>query len=145
MKKISQQICNIYYNFLRVKKNKFTYSNILKEIPIVVKNSSVVDALLYHFEGQLNNYDDLKLAQELPYSHMENIKNTSIYPNHDILKIDSEPYIQKNMEYLVESVDEFLVENGNYQYWLRAMNREQNKLQNNQKPVNMTINIFIED
>lgn len=50
-------------------------------------------------------------------------------PNFDVLDLELDPFMQKNLEYLLECSDVQQQELNNYQYWQRSVAREQSKMQ----------------
>jgi translation initiation factor 3 subunit H len=60
-------------------------------------------------------------------SELENAKPFS--PNFDVLDLELDPFMQKNLEYLLDCADVQQQELNNYQYWQRSVAREQVKMQ----------------
>ena len=50
-------------------------------------------------------------------------------PNFDVLDLELDPFMQKNLEYLLDCSDVQQQELNNYQYWQRSVAREQTKMQ----------------
>ncbi|CAI2172327.1 17085_t:CDS:2 [Funneliformis geosporum] len=103
-------------------KNKLTFSNIFEELPITVKNSHLVTALLH----SLDDYEHV-----IPKSaSLDKEKVVSpLSPNFDTLELSLDPYIEKNLEFLLESVEEHTQEQNTYAFWQRSVSREQTKIQ----------------
>jgi translation initiation factor 3 subunit H len=50
-------------------------------------------------------------------------------PNFDVLDLELDPFMQKNLQYLLDCADVQQQEQNNYQYWQRSVAREQGKMQ----------------
>lgn len=50
-------------------------------------------------------------------------------PNFDVLDLELDPFMQKNLQYLLDCADVQQQEQNNYQYWQRSVAREQAKMQ----------------
>jgi len=98
-------------------KNKLTFSNILEELPITIKNSHLVTALLY------------SLDEVPPVPKNLDAIEGPLRPNFDTLELSLDPYIEKNLEFLLEAVDENSQEQSNFAFWQRSLAREQARLQ----------------
>ncbi|KAF9208779.1 Eukaryotic translation initiation factor 3 subunit H [Haplosporangium sp. Z 27] len=109
-------------------KAKLTFSNIFEELPITIRNTALLNALLFELETS----DD---TVEVSTSHLTTYKNTSnsninksvLTPSFDMLDLSLDPYIAKNLENLLDTVDEHQQEQGNYAYWQRSVERENKK------------------
>ncbi|CAG8528033.1 6058_t:CDS:2 [Ambispora gerdemannii] len=103
-----------------LQKKKLTFSNIFEELPIAIKNSHLVTALLH----SLNEYEPLPI-KALDKDKVE----VPLTPNFDTLELSLDPYIEKNLEFLLEAVEEYGQEQSNLAFWQRSYAREQSKLQ----------------
>ncbi|CAG8620369.1 10079_t:CDS:2 [Ambispora leptoticha] len=103
-----------------LQKNKLTFSNMFEELPITIKNSHLVTALLH----SLNEYEPLP-TKALDKDKVE----VPLTPNFDMLELSLDPYIEKNLELLLDSVEEFGQEQSNLAFWQRSYAREQTKIQ----------------
>ncbi|KAL1924305.1 uncharacterized protein VTP21DRAFT_7340 [Calcarisporiella thermophila] len=108
-------------------KAKLNFSNIFEELPIQIHNSHLLTAMLYELEdlslktGQpIEGTSALRADDDLP---------TPLAPNFDMLELSLDPYIEKNLELLMESIDEHQSDQNNHQYWQRSVAREQAKIQ----------------
>jgi translation initiation factor 3 subunit H len=81
-----------------------THRDILEELPLEIHNSHLVTSLLHTFESPV------------------------LSPNYDTLDLSVDPYLEKNLEYLIEGMDEWTYEQGNLQYFQRQLGREQTKI-----------------
>lgn len=89
--------------------HNLTYHDILEELPVEVKNSHLSTLLLY------------QLAQEYPESPFA----ASSFAN---LNVSVDPFLEKNIEAIFDSVDDFHYDQGNYNYYQRQLTREQAKI-----------------
>ncbi|KAK3825625.1 MAG: hypothetical protein J3Q66DRAFT_309072 [Benniella sp.] len=112
-------------------KAKLTFSNIFEELPIAIRNTALLDALLFELETS----DD---SVEVSTSHLTTYKSASssnnsssnksvLTPSFDMLDLSLDPYIAKNLENLMDTIDEHHQEQGNYAYWQRSVERENKK------------------
>ncbi|KAK9370775.1 hypothetical protein V1509DRAFT_644810 [Lipomyces kononenkoae] len=103
-----------------VVKNNLTYLDILEELPISIKNSHLGTALLHHLDSPtFTRKDD-------PTSF---VSTSALAPNFDSLDLSIDPYLEKNVEFLLESVDDYYAEQGTFNYFQRQLAREQSKIQ----------------
>ena len=109
-------------------KAKLTFSNIFEELPITIRNTALLDALLY----ELETTDE---TLEVSTSHLNTYKNNDssnknssvLTPSFDMLDLSMDPYVAKNLENLMETIDDHTQEQGNYAYWQRSVERENKK------------------
>ncbi|CAG8457548.1 17002_t:CDS:2 [Dentiscutata heterogama] len=103
-------------------KNKLTFSTIFEELPIMIKNSHLVTALLH----SLDDYEHvIPKASSLDKETVVG----PLTPNFDTLELSLDPYIEKNLEFLLEAVEEHSQEQSNFAFWQRSVVREQAKMQ----------------
>lgn len=102
-------------------KNKLTFSNIFEELPITVKNSHLMTALLHSLDDYEHIIPKTTLDKETVVSPLS--------PNFDTLELSLDPYIEKNLEFLLEAVEEHTQEQNTYTFWQRNVGREQAKMQ----------------
>ncbi|KAK9466066.1 hypothetical protein V1512DRAFT_264660 [Lipomyces arxii] len=103
-----------------VVKNNLTYLDILEELPITVKNSHLSIALLQSLDSP--KFTEKKSPASLAQS-------SSLTPNFDSLDLAIDPYLEKNVEFLIDSVDDYYAEQGTFNYFQRQLAREQSKVQ----------------
>ncbi|KAF9439215.1 hypothetical protein BGZ76_008581 [Entomortierella beljakovae] len=109
-------------------KAKLTFSSIFEELPITIRNTAILDALLFELETS----DDIAEASA---SHLMTYKSNSgsssnksvLTPSFDMLELSLDPYIAKNLENLMDTIDDHQQEQGNYAYWQRSVERENKK------------------
>ena len=107
-------------------KAKLTFSNIFEELPITIRNTALLNALLYELESS----DE---TLEVSYSHLNTYKNNTpakssvLTPSFDMLDLSMDPFVAKNLENLMDTIDDHTQEQGNYAYWQRSVERENKK------------------
>ncbi|KAI8597634.1 hypothetical protein EDD21DRAFT_384938 [Dissophora ornata] len=109
-------------------KAKLTFSNILEELPVTIRNTALLNALLFELETS----DD---SAEISTSHLTTYKNSAssssnksvLTPSFDMLELSLDPYVAKNLENLMDTIDDHQQEQGNYAYWQRSVERENKK------------------
>src|SRR5579859_7020190 len=88
-------------------RNNLTHRDILEELPLEIHNSHLVTSLLHSLESP---------------------SGPVLTPNYDTLDLSVDPYLEKNLEYLIDGMDEWGYEQGNLQYFQRQLGREQAKI-----------------
>lgn len=83
-------------------KNELSYHTIFEELPVKVSNSHLVTLYLQSIEHK---------------------------PDYDHLNISIDSYLEKNIEGIFDSVDDFYYDQSNYNYYQRQMSREKTKVQ----------------
>jgi translation initiation factor 3 subunit H len=79
-----------------------SYNDIFEEIPIKIHNSLLIKALL------------MELGQD-----------TSIESDFERLNLSTNPFLEKNLEFLIECLDDLGMEQNKFQYHQRAVQRQQ--------------------
>jgi len=87
-----------------------THRDILEELPVQIHNSHLVTSLLHTIESPISP------------------ESVTLNPNFDTLDLSVDPYLEKNLEYLIDGMDEWSYEQGNLQYFQRQLAREQAKI-----------------
>ena len=82
----------------------------MEELPVQIHNSHLVTSLLHTIENPLEK------------------GSVALSPNFDTLDLSIDPYLEKNLEYLIDGMDEWSYEQGNLQYFQRQLTREQAKI-----------------
>ncbi|KAI9292387.1 hypothetical protein K502DRAFT_319868 [Neoconidiobolus thromboides FSU 785] len=110
--------------------SNLTFENILVEIPIIIHNPDIINAMLHELvddsevlEASLNTGPSIRFnTPALPSSSF-------ISPNYGILDLNIEPYIERNLENLLESLEDYSNEQNNFQYHSRNLAREKSRIQ----------------
>lgn len=113
--------------------NKFLDpQQIFEELPITIKNASLVKALLHNVStGQYNGEQNLKNGDVAPVYGAD----TTL----DRLDLSTNPYLEKHLEFLSTWVDDLATEQGKFQYYVRNISRGSDKRfdkRRNAKPTN---------
>ncbi|KAK7205322.1 hypothetical protein BZA70DRAFT_277844 [Myxozyma melibiosi] len=103
-----------------VVKHELTYLDILEELPLSIKNSHLATTLLQHL-------DSPAFAKKDDPSTL--LASSTMAPNFDTLELSIDPYLEKNVEFLIDSVDDYYAEQGTFNYFQRQLSREQAKIQ----------------
>ncbi|CAO3608524.1 unnamed protein product [Cunninghamella blakesleeana] len=111
---------------------KLSFSNIFEELPVEVHNSHLVTLMLHNIEMPKLNIDRLEslstfASQKKTQTEIE--ASRPLAPNFDVLDLELDPFMQKNLQYLLDCSDAQQQEQNNYQYWQRSVAREQAKMQ----------------
>ncbi len=91
-----------------------TYENIFNELPVEIHNAHLINLLMFDLDKPKKN--------ELI------IETDSLTPNFDSLNLPIDTYINKNIENILDSIDDFNYDQGNYHYYQRQLAREQTKI-----------------
>jgi hypothetical protein len=113
-------------------KNKLTLSNIFDELPIQVHNSHLVTALLHELDTPTIDADRLPSLTTFTSTQKTTTlaeDNAPLAPNFEVLDLELDPFMQKNLENLIDCADAQQQEHNNHQYWQRSVAREQTKIQ----------------
>lgn len=108
-----------------LQKSKFTYKEILIEIPVVVHNSHLLTTFLLQLPTSIQEH------YEIPSSLPELIAHqppTPFHPNIDSLELSIDPYLEKSCDQVLDSVETHYTELNNFQYYQRQLAREQAKV-----------------
>lgn len=112
-----------------LKQSNLRYQDILVELPVTVHNSHLLTSYLH----QLPQPPPEKTALDFPTSlaELSNDVNTSsnpYAPNLDSLDLSIDPFLEKTCDLLLDSIENHQTEQNNFQYWQRAVGREQQKI-----------------
>ncbi|CAO3592431.1 unnamed protein product [Absidia cylindrospora] len=111
---------------------KLLFINIFEELPVEIHNSHLVTLMLHNIEMPTLDADRLEslstfASQKSTQSEIE--ESRPLAPNFDVLDLELDPFMQKNLQYLLDCSDAQQQEQNNYQYWQRSVAREQIKMQ----------------
>ncbi|KAI9041570.1 putative eukaryotic translation initiation factor 3 subunit EifCh [Aspergillus affinis] len=122
------------------KENKFTsdelqksnlrFQDIFVELPVEIHNSHLITSFLHQLQSPSQSS-----PAELPSSlaALESgpfVKDTVLAPNFDNLALSIDPFLEKNCDLLLDSIETHHTETNNYQYYQRSLAREQTKITN---------------
>jgi translation initiation factor 3 subunit H len=101
-----------------LQKHNLTYRDILTEFPLTIHNSHLLTNLLH----QLDN------PAPAPLSALSLSAPMPLAPNFDALDLSIDPFLEKNCDLLLESIESHYSEVNNQQYYNRQLAREQAKI-----------------
>ena len=112
----------------RLQKFNLRYQDIFVELPVEIHNSHLITSYIH----QLQN-PNLSVPSDLPpsLSALEAspyAKSTPLTPDLDNLSLSIDPFLEKNCDLLFDSIEAHHTETNNFQYYQRALGREQNKI-----------------
>lgn len=110
-------------------KSKLSFTNIFEELPVQVHNSHLVTMMLHNLEMPKLDASALRTPATFTSTQADIEKAKALSPNFDVLDLELDPFMQKNLEYLLDCSDVQQQELNNYQYWQRSVAREQVKIQ----------------
>jgi len=84
-------------------KTGLSFNDIVEEIPIVMHNSHYVNAFLHELE-------DSKPLSGLDFERLD---------------LASNPFLERNLDYLIEYIDDLAAEQSKFQYWQRTVQRQE--------------------
>ncbi|KAJ3294169.1 Eukaryotic translation initiation factor 3 subunit H [Borealophlyctis nickersoniae] len=112
--------------------NKLTPSSIFQSLPVKIRNSHLLSALLHELDEESSLAPVVQASLSLPSSTFTSrIPNdiSPLSPNFDNLELSTESYLERHLEYLGETVEEHGQEQWRWQGWHRSLQKEQQKVQ----------------
>ncbi|EER30061.1 hypothetical protein D8B26_007347 [Coccidioides posadasii str. Silveira] len=120
------------------KENKFTtenlqksnlrYQDIFVELPVQIHNSHLLTSYLHQLPSP-PPAENLDLPPSLAALTNGPLASSSLLtPNFDNLALSIDPFLEKNCDMLLESIETHHTENNNFQYYQRSLAREQTKI-----------------
>ncbi|KZF26393.1 Mov34/MPN/PAD-1 family protein [Xylona heveae TC161] len=111
-----------------LQKSNMRYQDILIELPLTIHNSHLLTSFLHQLPekprtGELEFPSNLAALSQGP-----NVPQAPLYPNFDSLDLAIDPFLEKNCDLLLDSIENHQTENNNYQYYQRQLAREQAKI-----------------
>ncbi|KAI5839869.1 hypothetical protein DFP73DRAFT_598123 [Morchella snyderi] len=102
-------------------KHNLTYRDILIELPVTIRNSHLLTTLLHQLDSPPLP------ANPTPFS-LSTLTPTPLFPNFDSLDLSIDPFLEKNCDLLLDSIETHYTELNNAQYHTRQLAREQAKI-----------------
>jgi len=105
-----------------LQKFSLTYKDLFQELPVSVHNSHLVTSLLHQLSSPpftLPSFASSVRQHPLP---------PPLFPNFDSLDLSIDPFLEKNCDLLLESIETHYTELNNAQYYQRQLAREQAKI-----------------
>lgn len=106
------------YTIEALLKHNLTYKDILVELPLTIFNSHLLTTLLHQLDS----------PAPAPLSLLSLNNPLPLGPNFDALDLSIDPYLEKNCDLLLESIESHYSEVNNQQYYNRQLAREQAKI-----------------
>jgi len=95
-----------------LKKSNVSFQDIFEEVPIQLRNSNLANAALYELEGKQNNKWCCKGTIHLVRSRT--VADSPLWDPKanifDSLDLSTNPFLEKNLEFLIEYIDDLSVE-----------------------------------
>ncbi|OQE31184.1 hypothetical protein PENSTE_c001G07023 [Penicillium steckii] len=117
------------FNSEDLQKSNLRYQDIFDEFPVEIHNSHLITSFIHQLQcpsaGPTDLPPSLAALEASPYS-----KSSSLTPNLDNLSLNIDPYLEKNCDLLLDSIEAHNTETNNYQYYQRVLGREQQKINN---------------
>ncbi|OJJ38850.1 hypothetical protein ASPWEDRAFT_57440 [Aspergillus wentii DTO 134E9] len=122
------------------KENKFTaeelqksnlrYQDIFVELPVEIHNSHLITSFIHQLQspiaaGPTELPQSLAALESGPF-----VKSNVLTPNYDNLSLSIDPFLEKNCDLLLDSIETHHTETNNFQYYQRSLAREQTKITN---------------
>ncbi|KAJ9052913.1 hypothetical protein DSO57_1029372 [Entomophthora muscae] len=107
---------------------KLDSSNILVEVPLTLVNTDIASVLLHELDDDSALFDGASSSG--PALNFAITDPVTLGPNYSSLELNTEPYIQKNLQTLLDSFEDFSTEQNTLQYHQRALVREKTRIQN---------------
>ncbi|CAG7922043.1 unnamed protein product [Penicillium olsonii] len=120
------------------KENKFTsedlqksdmrHPDIFEELPVKLHNSHLITSFIHQLQCPTSNAStelpsSLAALESSPFN-----KTSTLTPNLDNLSLSIDPFLEKNCDLLLDSIETHNTEVNNYQYYQRVLGREQQKI-----------------
>ncbi|KAF4153248.1 hypothetical protein CNMCM8927_002487 [Aspergillus lentulus] len=120
------------------KENKFTseelqksglrYQDIFVELPVEIHNSHLITSFIHQLQTP-----NIPAPTDLPPSlaALESgpfVKSSILAPNYDNLTLSIDPFLEKNCDLLLDSIETHHTETNNFQYYQRSLAREQQRI-----------------
>lgn len=116
-------------NMCSLQKSKLRYQDILVELPVTIHNSHLLTSFLHQLPQQLPKADELKYPSTLADIDRDpQISLNPLVPNIEALDLSIDPFLEKTCDLLLDSIEAHQTEQNNFQYWQRALGREQAKI-----------------
>ncbi|KAI5295194.1 hypothetical protein KEM52_002086 [Ascosphaera acerosa] len=117
----------------QLQKSNLRAKDIFVELPVQIHNSHLLTSYLHQLPAGGVALPTEEEQIELPRS-LEAIENgplaqdSPFLPNFNNLALNVDPFLEKNCDLLLDSLESYYTENNNFQYYQRAMAREQVKI-----------------
>lgn len=122
------------FNLANLQKHKFTASQIFDKIPVEITNSHLVTCFLQQLQASTvypATFATCHLNQpSSSFNRSMTIPSVNpLTPNMDTLELSSESFLETQLEYLTDCLDDHDNEHRKFQNWQRNIQKEHQKLQ----------------
>ncbi|KAK1052073.1 hypothetical protein LTR12_016193 [Friedmanniomyces endolithicus] len=113
-----------------IQKSNLRYQDILIELPVAIHNSHLLTSYLHQLPTSPTADTDLALPASLNELHRNpHLASNPLAPNLDNLDLSIDPFLEKTVDQLLDSIEAHQTEQNNAQYYQRSLAREQAKIQ----------------
>ncbi|KAJ5113609.1 Eukaryotic translation initiation factor 3 subunit H [Penicillium angulare] len=118
------------FNSEELQKSNLRYQDIFDELPVEIHNSHLITSFIHQLQTPSNTGPtelpaSLAALEASPFS-----QSSTLTPNLDNLSLSIDPFLEKNCDLLLDSIETHNTEVNNYQYYQRVLGREQQKINN---------------
>ncbi|KAL4752555.1 eukaryotic translation initiation factor 3 subunit H [Aspergillus terricola var. indicus] len=111
-----------------LQKSNLKYQDILVELPVEIHNSHLITSFVHQLQNQTQAAPteiptSLATLESSPFA-----KQPILAPNFDNLSLSIDPFLEKNCDLLLDSIETHHTETSNFQYYQRSLAREQAKI-----------------
>lgn len=111
----------------RLQKSNLRYQDIFVELPVQIHNSHLITSFIHQLQGPSSTPTGLPGSLAALESGAF-AKSSPLSPNLDNLTLSIDPFLEKNCDLLLDSIETHHTETNNFQYYQRALAREQAKI-----------------
>lgn len=111
-----------------LQKSEMRHPDIFEELPVKLHNSHLITSFIHQLQCPTSNAStelpsSLAALESSPFN-----KTSTLTPNIDNLSLSIDPFLEKNCDLLLDSIETHNTEVNNYQYYQRVLGREQQKI-----------------
>ncbi|KAL4809664.1 hypothetical protein BDV18DRAFT_83396 [Aspergillus unguis] len=111
-----------------LQKSNLKYQDILVELPVEIHNSHLITSFLHQLQNQAQTPPTDLPASLATLESSTFAKQPILAPNFDNLSLSIDPFLEKNCDLLLDSIETHHTETSNFQYYQRSLAREQAKI-----------------
>ncbi|KAJ5620350.1 hypothetical protein N7510_004334 [Penicillium lagena] len=118
------------FNAEELQKSNLRHQDIFDELPVEIHNSHLITSFLHQLQGPITSGPtdlppSLSALESSPFA-----KSSILTPNFENLSLSIDPFLEKNCDLLLDSIEAHNTETNNFQYYQRVLGREQQKINN---------------
>ncbi|OJJ49646.1 hypothetical protein ASPZODRAFT_128141 [Penicilliopsis zonata CBS 506.65] len=111
-----------------LQKSNLKYQDIFVELPVEIHNSHLITNFIHQLQTPTQSAPT-DLPSSLAALEAGSLaKSTVLSPNFDNLTLSIDPFLEKNCDLLLDSIETHQTETNNFQYYQRSLAREQGKI-----------------